>query len=345
MNLVKKWVIAAVLASIALWPAAAMAGLFDMGGYVAKVDGATVTKKDFDESLKAIINIYKQRFGVDLNEEKNQGSLQALKKKHVEEMVLLQVAKNEAGKRKLSVSGKEVETKLGLIKDSVPKGQFEAALKAQGITEARLKDELKQQILLEKLLNDLSANLSVSESKVKEFYDKNTTQFSHPEQVRASHILIMAERAKMADKARLAKKDQAEAILKRVKAGEDFAKLAKENSEDPGSKMNGGDLGFFDEKTMVTNFSKAAFGMKPGGVSDVVETEYGYHIIKTTDRRPAGKEPYETVKDQIRNGLLQQEKGAAFQKWLLEARSKAKVEIAKEYQFPEPSPTVVPEKK
>lgn len=343
MGVIKRVGIFALLVTLVMvGQTSAMAGFFDFGGYVAKVDGATVSKKDFDENLNTLFNVYKQRFGVDLRDEKYKDSLTALKRNLVEELIRIQVIKNEAGKMKISVSNADVDTKYNAMKSAIPKEQFEKLLKEQGVSESKLKEDIKQQLLLEKMIDAITPGISVPESKVREFYNKNSDKAVHPEQVRASHILIAADRSKLTDKARADLKEKAVAILKRVKAGEDFAKLARENSDDPMSKMRGGDLGFFPPPEMMPNFTKAAFALKIGEVSDVVETDYGYHIIKVTDRRPAGKFSFDQVKEQIYAGLLQQEKGAAFLKWLMEARSKAKIEIAKDYQFAEPAPIMAP---
>ncbi len=335
-------VIALLMTMVIAGQTAAMAGFFDFGGYVAKVDGATVSKKEFDDNLNNLIKVYKLRFGVDLKDEKYKDSLQALKRNLVEEMIRLQVIRNEAEKMKISVSNADVDTKYNAMKNAIPKEQFEKLLKDQGVSESKLKEDIKQQLLIEKVIESVTPGLSVSDSKAREFYDKNSDKFAHPEQVRASHILIAADRSKMTDKARADLKDKALAILKRIKAGEDFAKLARENSDDPISKLNGGDLGYFSEKDMVSSFSKAAFSLKPGEVSDVVETQFGYHIIKVTDRRPAGKVPFDQAREQIKAALLQQERGLVFQKWFNDARTKAKVEIAKDYQFAEPTPIMAP---
>ncbi len=343
MGVIKRvGIFALLVALVMVGQTSAMAGFFDFGGYVAKVDGATVSKKEFEDNLNTLINVYKQRFGVDLKDEKYKDSMTALKRNLVEEMIRLQVIKNEAGKMKISVSNADVDAKYNAMKSAIPKEQFEKLLKDQGVSESKLKEDIRQQLLIEKVIETVTPGLSVSDSKAREFYDKNSEKFSHPEQVRASHILIAADRSKLTDKARADLKEKAVAILKRAKAGEDFAKLARENSEDPGSKMNGGDLGYFSEKDMVSSFSKAAFSLKPGEVSDVVETQFGYHIIKVTDRRPAGKVSFDQAKEQIKAALLQQERGLAFQKWFNDVRSKAKVEVAKDYQFAEPAPIMAP---
>jgi len=119
-------------------------------------------------------------------------------------------------------------------------------------------------------------------------------------------------------------KKKAEALQKRAAKGEDFAALAKENSEGPSAK-DGGELGYFAQKQMVKPFADAAFALKPGEVSDVVETRYGYHVIKVEDKRAAGKVPLSEVKDRIRESLQQQKVGEAVRGILSQLQKDAKI--------------------
>ena len=129
--------------------------------------------------------------------------------------------------------------------------------------------------------------VSVTDAEVKKFYDDNPSKFEQPEMVRASHILLMTidpkTKAELSKEVKDAKHKQMEDILKRARAGEDFAKLAKEFSEDPGSKDNGGEYKF-PRGQMVPEFEAAAFSLKTNQISDIVTTQYGYHIIKLGEK-------------------------------------------------------------
>jgi peptidyl-prolyl cis-trans isomerase D len=140
--------------------------------------------------------------------------------------------------------------------------------------------------------------LSVAPDEVQTYYNDNIQQFQSPEQVRASHILLKTE-----GKDKESVRKQAAAVLEQVKAGGDFAALAKKYSEDEGSQVNGGDLDYFGRGRMVPAFEQAAFAMQPGQVSDLVETEYGFHIIKVTDRKPETTRPLDEVRQQITEQL------------------------------------------
>ena len=149
----------------------------------------------------------------------------------------------------------------------------------------------------------LAEKVTPSDKEIEEYYKKNAkTLFSHQEQVHARHILIgVAETANDKDKAEA--KARAETILAQLKKGADFTKMAAEYSADPGNKDTSGDLGFFSRGQMVKPFEDAAFKLKPGNISDVVQTQFGYHIIKVDERKPAGSDTLEQVRPKIIDAL------------------------------------------
>jgi peptidyl-prolyl cis-trans isomerase D len=148
-------------------------------------------------------------------------------------------------------------------------------------------------------LQSLRNRASVSAQDVRRYYDQNIEQFSTPEQVKASHVLIKVGEGK--DDA--AAKKEAEDVLAQAKAGKDFAELAQKHSQDESNAKNGGDLGFFGRGAMVKEFEDAAFSMEPGQIGDVVKTQFGYHVIKVTGKKPAETRPFEQVKSQIEDQL------------------------------------------
>jgi peptidyl-prolyl cis-trans isomerase D len=154
----------------------------------------------------------------------------------------------------------------------------------------------------------LSAGVTVKPEDIKSFYDNNKTKYSIPEQRQASHILVSGEKDKKVAKTK------AESLLKELKAGADFATLAKANSDDPGSGAKGGDLGFFSREMMVKPFSDAAYLLKEGQLSDVVESEFGFHIIKLTAVKGGGEKKFEEVKAEIEADYKKQEAQKLFTK-------------------------------
>jgi peptidyl-prolyl cis-trans isomerase D len=149
------------------------------------------------------------------------------------------------------------------------------------------------------LPKDFAALAAPSDDEVKAYYDEHRDdRFTAPEEVRARHILIKLPPA-ADEKARAAARTKAEDVLAKVKKGADFAKLAQEVSEDTGTASKGGDLGLFSRGHMVPAFDAAAFALEPGGVSDIVETPFGFHIIKVEEKVPGGQKPLEAVRDEI----------------------------------------------
>ena len=153
--------------------------------------------------------------------------------------------------------------------------------------------------------SEVAAKVRVNPEEEAKFYEENKEKMKRPEAVRASHILLRAQKDAPAARKQAAKA-KAEEVDARAKKGDDFAALAKEFSQDPGSAKNGGDLGFFSKGQMVPDFEKAAWGLKKGEVSDIVQTEYGFHVIKVTDRRAEGYAPLEEVRPQIKEYLTMQ---------------------------------------
>ncbi len=177
--------------------------------------------------------------------------------------------------------------------------------------------------LLEK---EIEPQIKVEDKDISDFYAKNKQEFKQAEAVKASHILIrLPEKADAAARAKA--KAQADQILKQLSSGAKFEDLAKKMSQDPGSAANGGDLGFFSKGQMVPAFENAAFALKPGQTSGVVETPFGFHIIRVVETRPARDLPLEEVKDQIKNYLTEQMRSAKSEAFIQGLRAKGKVEI------------------
>jgi peptidyl-prolyl cis-trans isomerase C len=177
------------------------------------------------------------------------------------------------------------------------------------------------------------AEKAVTDEEASKYYMDNVLQFSQPEQVQASHILLGNK--DMDDAAKATAKAKAEEVLKQVEAGGDFAALAKEHSTCP-SKERGGDLGYFPKEQMVPEFANAAFAMKVGDVSDIVETQFGYHIIKVTGRKEAQTQQLDEVKETIIAGLKNKKRQEFWAKYRLKMREAAKIEKLEEFKVEEP---------
>jgi peptidyl-prolyl cis-trans isomerase C len=176
------------------------------------------------------------------------------------------------------------------------------------------------------LQKEVIDKVTITENKVKAYYKDHNEVFKTPEMIRVRHILIKVEPSATEEVKKTAKA-KAEEVLERLKKGEDFAKLSAEVSDDPGTKDKGGDLDFFPKGTMIPAFEEVAFSLKPGEISGLVETEYGYHIIRMEEKKEAVMEPYEKIKDKVKEQALQEMKKAAATEFVEKALKNAKVEI------------------
>lgn len=154
------------------------------------------------------------------------------------------------------------------------------------------------------LKREIAQKIIVSDDEMKTYYDARPDEFKTPEMVRARHILVKTDDAASDDEKKMARA-KAEQYLKKITSGEDFAKWAGEFSDDLGSRARGGDLGFFPKGRMVKPFEDAAFALNPGEVSGIVETPFGFHIIKVEERREAAVETFDAVKERVRQILYQ----------------------------------------
>jgi peptidyl-prolyl cis-trans isomerase C len=193
-----------------------------------------------------------------------------------------------------------------LLKKFASPDAFERQLKAVGMTVADLRAKATQEAVAKTALKRL-LNINISDDDAKEYYNSHAADFEQPELAHARHILLMtidpATRQPLSTNTVAAKRRQIEDLHKRVLAGEDFAALAKQYSEDPGSKENGGELPEFPRGQMVPEFESAAFALATNAISDVITTQFGYHIIKLLDKTPAKKIDYATAATDIKDGL------------------------------------------
>ncbi len=225
-----------------------------------------------------------------------------------EQFVMMNAVKADAIKAGFTCSDAEYADAISNITARLPEGMTMDDMFAEaGVEKEKALGMLKDNILMKNYIDNLTKDAKASEEDALKFYNENQQYFEEPAEVRASHILV-----KVDDKTNTVAKAEAKAkidgILAKVKAGEDFAALAKANSDCP-SGAQGGDLDFFGQGQMVPEFEAAAFALATNEVSGVVETQFGYHIIKVTDRKEAGKQSFDEVKDQIKGFLGQEAAG------------------------------------
>ena len=286
---------------------------------VARVNGEDIGRGDFERAVK----ILEARAGGPVPPERRDEILRSV----LDSLVTYRVLWQEAHRRNLDATEQEVQQRLAQARQQFPTEQaFAAALKQRSMDPAQFERDARSDIAVGKLMQLEMANAPlVGEADAKDFYDKNPERFKEPESVRASHIFKRVPPG--ADAAAQQKARAAlEAILPQVKRGADFADLARKHSED-GSAQAGGDLNFFRPGQMVPEFEKVAFALKPGETSAVVESQFGFHIIKVTDRRSGRVIPFPEAKEQIANHLKQQRQQERTDALIAQLKAKSKIEI------------------
>ncbi|MDK2927792.1 MAG: hypothetical protein PWR31_1483 [Bacillota bacterium] len=224
----------------------------------------------------------------------------------------------EVEKQGIAVSTDKVqqawqEVEAGLVKQFGDKAKLDAALKEAKLSVDDIKRVVENNLKLEELYQKVTAGIKVTPAEVEKYYREHQADFKVPEQVKASHILVADEKFAQELRARLLK-------------GEDFAKLAKEYSTDPGSREAGGELGYFPAGQMVPEFDKAAFSTPVGELSPVIKSSFGYHIIKVEDKKPARTLALAEVEQYLSAQLSAQKKDEKFQAFLRDLKGRLKPE-------------------
>lgn len=302
-RLERKWLVAALAVLIGLTvslPAIAAEPGKDVEK-LAVVNGEIITQEEFQNELEPFL----QRMAMS-GQTPEGDQLAEVKKQILENLINRELLYQVARKKNIKADPEAVEEQLNQLKQRFPEeAQFQAMLDQLGITAQSLKDQITQRLMIQKAIEEeIGSEVTVTDAEAKEFYEKNPQMFQQPEKVRASHILIKVDpQAEESDKK--AAREKLEGIQKKVEAGEDFGELAKTHSEGPSSTKEG-DLGYFGRGQMVKAFEDVAFGLKTGEVSDIVETRFGYHLIKGTGDKPAGTVPYEEVEERLKTYLKEQ---------------------------------------
>ena len=286
---------------------------------LARVNGEAVTKVDFDRLIK--------NMEVRANQPVPAERRDAIFRQALEQLVTYTVLSQETRARKVVITDDEVDNSIKQMRSQFrTEDEFKKALEARGMTLDKLKSDTRIDLSINKMVeNEVSTQATPSDTECRAFYEKNPDKFKQDEAVRASHILFRVdENADAATKKKAM--DQALAVLKEARAGADFAELAKKHSAD-GSAQQGGDLNFFTKGQMVPPFDQAAFALKPGQISDIVTTQFGYHIIKVTDRKPATTVPFEQVSGRIKDFLAEQQKQRKADDFIQSLKQKSKIEV------------------
>ena len=296
---------------------------------VAVVDGTPISKSTLDELLTRTKKTYaaqKRQFP-----KAGTPEYQSLQTQAVAFLVQRAEYAREADKLGVKVTDAQIQKKVDDVKKQYFGGnqkKFEAGLKAQSYTLAALRDDARAQLVSEGIYKDITGNAKISDAEAQQYYDQNIDRYKVAESRVVRHILVKT-------------KNEADQIRSEIEGGADFATLAKEKSQDPGSKDQGGKLTVSKGQT-VAPFDKAAFSLDTNQLSEPVKTQYGYHLIQPlTDVKKGRVTPFTEVRTQIKSQLMQQKQGNVVSQWVskVEKEYKGKVSYATGYEPPDTTTT------
>jgi len=279
---------------------------------IAVVNGENILKSDFDSQVSQVKSALEAN-GQNFSTDEGKKNLQEMKQKVLDSMIKDVLSLQQAKKENVTLEPNQLEEAISQLEAyHGGKDALDNYLKQQGMDRKSFEKLLQDQLIINNLEEKLTADVIVTDEEVKKYFDSNQDMFKLPSpEIRASHILVATE-------------DEAKKILDEIKAGKDFAELAKKYSTDKASKDNGGDLGYFGKGTMDPEFEKAAFALKQGEVSQPVKTQFGYHIIKVTGERASLG--FDDVKDYIKSNLESSKKNEEFNKYLDQWQKQSKIE-------------------
>jgi len=318
----------ALLVALGCEPAEPTANVDSQAKKIATFEGGDVTQGELDEFAK------QSGFG-DLS--KDDPQYQAAIQQIMPQLVGIEITKAYAQEHDITVSEKEVDQEIEKIKEQVgdqarSSGQdlsdqkaYEQALKQNDITEDQLRNDLRENLPVEKVQEKVAGGAEPSDEEIQKYYDQNKeAQFTTPEQRCVRHILFNKDQ-----------KEKAEEVKQQLENGGDFAKLAKENSQDPGSAEKGGDLGCLGKGETVPEFEKAAFEAEQGEIVGPIQTQFGYHLLEVTDIKSKQTRSLDDVESQIRSQLATEKQSEEFSKWIEEQKKKRDVKYLNGYKPPD----------
>ena len=292
----------------------------DVGSVVVTVNGENLIAAELSQEVQKLVPM----------EASYHGGMSAEKVKNIQTKALATLVEKELQYQDGLARGVKLDSKAvdesynRVIENYASKREFNKAIKQAGFTEKLLKRFIARDLLSEKLRKqEVDDKVRITDATVAEYYETNKNRYMKPEEYRATTILVKVDPSSNAEE-RAKRKERAESLMAKVKEGADFGQLAYENSDDM-SRIKGGDTGYFHLGRMVQEFEEAVKKLKVGEVSGIVESMYGYHIIKLTDKKDPRQIPFEEIKDKIRTQLVEKEKKRLFDEWMEGLRAKAKI--------------------
>ncbi len=288
----------------------------------AEINGVVISIRNLDNEYRQIL---KQR-GTPENDISADQAIE-LKKELLDSLIDQELLYQESKKKNIVVEDATIASSIEMVREKFEtENDYQKALIDANIQGNDLEVRVKRRIAINMLVNDyIIKHIIVSDDECRQYYDTHPGDFLEPEQIRASHILVKVDKEDGEAK-KVAAREKIEVIQRKIKSGENFEQIARENSDCP-SSAKGGDLGQFRKGTMVKEFEDAAFTLALGEVSDIVETHFGYHLIKVTDKKEAETISYDAVKNDLQNFLKRQKLESEISSLLETLRKDAEIKI------------------
>jgi peptidyl-prolyl cis-trans isomerase C len=309
-----------IVAMLAVGP-----GLAQQNGdeLAAKVNGVGISQVRFDRTVDA----YLRQRGLNVQAIRDPAEVSRIRTSVLDILIGQELLWQEATRKQVVVSEEQVQRELAQIRDSLQSEQaYAERIRQSGFTPEGFADDMRRRLTAREFIRtNIAPRVSVTDEDVGRYYEANRERMMAPEQVHARHILARLDMA-ADEQTRAAARERIDKLLAEARGEADFATLAKQHSEGP-SAARGGDLGFFSREQMVKPFADSAFAMQPGQISDVVQTRFGYHIIKLEDRRAPRELALAEVSEQIRRGLTAEQVQQAVQDLVVTLRTASEVEV------------------
>ena len=298
-------------------------------GAMAQVGSVTITQDQYDKKLA---DLEKQLGSRVPNKQTQADQYKIFQQQVLEYMVTLQIAEQKQASLQVTVTDEQIQTQIDQIKAMFggDEAKFADALKQQNLTLEELKVNLQEQLLVDGAISAVTVDATVASAAAQAYYDAHKADFKVPESRLTRHILFAPKTTDASttptDAEWAEAKARADKIRKDIMNGADFGQMAKENSDDAGTKDLGGDLGEVQKGAMVAEFEEATFALKEGEISQPVKTQYGYHLIQVQAITAATTLTFADAKDQIGTQLLDEQKQKMWQDWL--AKTKKELNVA-----------------
>ena len=289
-----------------------------------KINGKEIPQDAVNFELQRLIQFYSEH---GMPEEKIRADLPSLKARAEQQAIGAKLLFDEAARLEIPVSEEEIDTRIADMKTQAGgEERFNAILKKKGVNSVEFRNQIKTGKRVDKLVEKIAAGIAEpSEDEIRAHFEAHKDEYAKEAQVCAQHILI-SPKSDLPD-AKLEAIGTLNQIRARIATGADFAAEAAAHSDCPSGKQAGGSLGWFSRGMMVKEFDETVFAMPVGGLSDIIETQFGFHIIFKAGEEPAGAPEFDEIHDQVRDFIRHAKRGEAIEVFVDELRDKADIEI------------------